>query len=54
MTWSAPGARACRHPHNDAVLLQSFDEEANVLGVKGVGELGNCGARPAGTRCVKT
>jgi xanthine dehydrogenase YagR molybdenum-binding subunit len=31
----------------DAVLLESFDEKANVLGAKGVGELGHCGANAA-------
>ena len=28
----------------DAVLLDGFDDKANVLGVKGIGELGVCGA----------
>jgi xanthine dehydrogenase YagR molybdenum-binding subunit len=31
----------------DAVLLEGLDERANVLGAKGVGELGNCGANAA-------
>jgi xanthine dehydrogenase YagR molybdenum-binding subunit len=34
-------------PEIDAVLLDGFDEKANVLGVKGVGEVGNCGAGAA-------
>ena len=29
-------------PEIDAVLLDDFDDKANVLGAKGVGELGNC------------
>ena len=31
----------------DAVLLDGFDDKANVLGAKGVGELGICGAAAA-------
>jgi xanthine dehydrogenase YagR molybdenum-binding subunit len=31
----------------DAVLLDGFDDKANVLGAKGVGEIGNCGANAA-------
>jgi len=31
----------------DAIVLDGFDDKANVLGVKGVGELGNCGAGAA-------
>ena len=34
-------------PEIDAVLLDGFDDKANVLGVKGLGELGNCGAGAA-------
>jgi xanthine dehydrogenase YagR molybdenum-binding subunit len=34
-------------PDIDAVLLDGFDQKANVLGAKGVGELGNCGANAA-------
>jgi xanthine dehydrogenase YagR molybdenum-binding subunit len=34
-------------PELDAVLLDDFDDKANVLGVKGVGELGICGAGAA-------
>jgi xanthine dehydrogenase YagR molybdenum-binding subunit len=34
-------------PQMDAVLLDGFDDKANVLGVKGVGELGACGAGAA-------
>ncbi len=33
-------------PVIDAVILDRFDEKANVLGVKGLGELGICGAGP--------
>ena len=36
----------------DAVLLESFDERANVLGAKGVGELGHCGANAAVANAV--
>jgi xanthine dehydrogenase YagR molybdenum-binding subunit len=31
-------------PQLDAVLLDDFDDKANVLGAKGIGELGICGA----------
>jgi xanthine dehydrogenase YagR molybdenum-binding subunit len=34
-------------PAIDAVLLDGFDDKANVLGVKGLGELGICGAGAA-------
>jgi xanthine dehydrogenase YagR molybdenum-binding subunit len=34
-------------PVIDAVILDGFDAKANVLGVKGLGELGNCGAGAA-------
>jgi xanthine dehydrogenase YagR molybdenum-binding subunit len=34
-------------PEIDAVMLDGFDEKANVLGVKGLGEVGNCGAGAA-------
>jgi xanthine dehydrogenase YagR molybdenum-binding subunit len=34
-------------PEIDAVLLEGFDDKANVLTVKGVGELGICGAGAA-------
>jgi xanthine dehydrogenase YagR molybdenum-binding subunit len=34
-------------PEIDAVILDGFDDKANVLGAKGVGELGNCGANAA-------
>jgi len=34
-------------PEIDAVLLDGFDGKANVLGAKGVGELGICGAASA-------
>ena len=39
-------------PEIDAVLLDGFDDEANVLGAKGVGELGNCGANAAVANAV--
>jgi xanthine dehydrogenase YagR molybdenum-binding subunit len=39
-------------PNIDAVLLESFDDKANVLGAKGVGELGNCGANAAVANAV--
>ncbi|GAB4060970.1 xanthine dehydrogenase family protein molybdopterin-binding subunit [Catellatospora paridis] len=34
-------------PDVDAVVLDGYDDKANVLGMKGVGELGICGAGPA-------
>jgi xanthine dehydrogenase YagR molybdenum-binding subunit len=34
-------------PAIDAVMLDGFDDKANVLGVKGLGELGICGAGAA-------
>jgi xanthine dehydrogenase YagR molybdenum-binding subunit len=34
-------------PNIDAIFLDGFDDKANVLGAKGVGELGNCGANAA-------
>jgi xanthine dehydrogenase YagR molybdenum-binding subunit len=34
-------------PEIEAVLLDGLDDKANVLGAKGVGELGNCGANAA-------
>jgi len=39
-------------PAIDAVLLENFDDKANVLGAKGVGELGNCGANAAVANAV--
>jgi xanthine dehydrogenase YagR molybdenum-binding subunit len=39
-------------PEIDAVLLDGFDPRANVLGAKGVGELGNCGANAAVANAV--
>jgi xanthine dehydrogenase YagR molybdenum-binding subunit len=39
-------------PEIDAVLLDGFDDKANVLGVKGIGELGNCGAGAAVANAV--
>lgn len=39
-------------PDVDAVVLDGFDDKANVLGAKGVGEVGICGAGAASpTRC---
>jgi xanthine dehydrogenase YagR molybdenum-binding subunit len=34
-------------PEIDALLLDGFDDKANVLGVEGLGELGICGAGAA-------
>jgi xanthine dehydrogenase YagR molybdenum-binding subunit len=39
-------------PDIDAVLLDGFDAKANVLGAKGVGELGHCGANAAVANAV--
>jgi xanthine dehydrogenase YagR molybdenum-binding subunit len=39
-------------PEIDAVILDGFDDKANVLGAKGVGELGNCGANAAVANAV--
>ena len=39
-------------PAIDAVLLDGFDDKANVLGAKGAGELGNCGANAAVANAV--
>ena len=39
-------------PELDAVLLDGFDDKANVLGAKGIGELGNCGANAAVANAV--
>jgi xanthine dehydrogenase YagR molybdenum-binding subunit len=39
-------------PEIDAVLLDGFDAKANVLGAKGVGEVGNCGANAAVANAV--
>ena len=39
-------------PEIDAVLLENFDARANVLGAKGVGELGHCGANAAVANAV--
>jgi xanthine dehydrogenase YagR molybdenum-binding subunit len=39
-------------PEIDAVFLDDFDDKANVLGVKGLGELGNCGANAAVANAV--
>jgi xanthine dehydrogenase YagR molybdenum-binding subunit len=39
-------------PEIDAVMLDGFDAKANVLGAKGVGELGTCGANAAVANAV--
>ena len=39
-------------PEIEAVLLDGFDDKANVLGAKGAGELGNCGANAAVANAV--
>ena len=39
-------------PEIDAVLLDGFDDKANVLGAKGIGELGVCGAAAAVANAV--
>jgi xanthine dehydrogenase YagR molybdenum-binding subunit len=39
-------------PEIDAVVLDGFDDKANILGVKGVGELGICGAGAAVANAV--
>jgi xanthine dehydrogenase YagR molybdenum-binding subunit len=39
-------------PSIDAVMLDGFDDKANELGVKGLGELGNCGASAAVANAV--
>jgi len=39
-------------PEVDAVMLDGFDDKANVLGAKGIGELGICGAGPAVANAV--
>lgn len=39
-------------PEIDAILLDNVDDKANVLGAKGVGELGNCGANAAVANAV--
>ena len=39
-------------PEIDAILLDGFDDKANELGAKGLGELGNCGANAAVANAV--
>ncbi|MCI2418487.1 xanthine dehydrogenase family protein molybdopterin-binding subunit [Saccharopolyspora sp. K220] len=39
-------------PEIDAVMLEGYDEKANVLGAKGVGELGICGSGAAVANAV--
>ena len=39
-------------PEIDAILLDGFDDKANVLGAKGLGELGICGAGAAVANAV--
>jgi xanthine dehydrogenase YagR molybdenum-binding subunit len=39
-------------PANDAVMLDDFDDKANHLGIKGLGELGVCGTGNAVANAV--
>jgi xanthine dehydrogenase YagR molybdenum-binding subunit len=39
-------------PEIDAILLDGFDDKANILGVKGIGELGVCGSAAAVANAV--
>jgi xanthine dehydrogenase YagR molybdenum-binding subunit len=39
-------------PEMDAVFVDGFDDKANILGVKGIGELGVCGSAAAVTNAV--
>ena len=39
-------------PEIDAVFVDGFDDKANILGVKGIGELGVCGSAAAVTNAV--
>ena len=39
-------------PEIDAIVLDGFDGKANVLGAKGVGELGTCGSGAAVANAV--
>jgi xanthine dehydrogenase YagR molybdenum-binding subunit len=39
-------------PQIEAICLDGFDDKANVLGMKGLGELGNCGANAAVANAV--
>jgi xanthine dehydrogenase YagR molybdenum-binding subunit len=39
-------------PQIDAIVLDGFDDKANPLGAKGVGEVGNCGSTAAVTNAV--
>ena len=39
-------------PEIEVIFLDGFDDKANVLGVKGIGELGNCGANAAVANAV--
>ena len=40
-------------PEIEAIFLDGFEQtSANVLGVKGIGELGNSGANAAVAKCV--
>jgi xanthine dehydrogenase YagR molybdenum-binding subunit len=39
-------------PQIDAVILDGFDDKANPLGVKGLGEVGNCGSGAAVANAV--
>jgi xanthine dehydrogenase YagR molybdenum-binding subunit len=39
-------------PELDAMMLDGFDDKANMLGAKGLGELGICGAGAAVANAV--
>lgn len=39
-------------PEIEAIILDGFDDKANVLGAKGLGEVGNCGANAAVANAV--
>jgi xanthine dehydrogenase YagR molybdenum-binding subunit len=39
-------------PEEDAVMLDGFDDKANAMGAKGIGELGICGAGAAVANAV--
>jgi xanthine dehydrogenase YagR molybdenum-binding subunit len=46
------GRRKRRRPLIEAICLDGSDDRANVLGAKGLGELGNCGANVAVANAV--
>jgi xanthine dehydrogenase YagR molybdenum-binding subunit len=49
VTTGAPSHRRCRRA---ARTIRAFDDKANVLGVKGLGEIGICGAGAAVANAV--